>query len=278
MSIKNFIKKIIACKRKKEIIPIPHLINSDQLLKDKVAFISGGSGGIGFSIARSLIQSGCNVIIAGTNSKKMSDQISDLNESEKEHIKSYVLDLNDLSNLDETIAKASSLFGEIDIFISAAGTHTQDVDFWNMTVNEYDRILNINLKATYFLCQAFGKSMKENHKKGHILLISSSRGSEPAWSPYGISKWGINGMVKGLAQIMTPHGIIVNGIAPGPTATALLGIKDNDSIYTTSNRIGRLAVPAEISEFAKLMVSDLGNMIVGETLHISGGRGCFDIR
>ena len=51
--------------------------------------------------------------------------------------------------------------------------------------------------------------------KGHILLISSSRGSEPAWSPYGISKWGINGMTKGLAEILTPVGTIVNAIAPG---------------------------------------------------------------
>ena len=120
--------------------------------------------------------------------------------------------------------------------------------------------------------------MKDHGVKGHILIISSSRGSEPAWSPYGLSKWGTNGMVKGLAQVMIQYGIVVNGIAPGPTATDLLGVKEGDSIYTTENVIGRYAKPLEISAYAKLLVSDLGDMVVGEMLHISGGRGCFDIR
>lgn len=59
----------------------------------------------------------------------------------------------------------------------------------------------------------------------HILIISSSRGSEPAWSPYGVSKWALNGLTQGLSQMLLPHGIVVNGLAPGSTATGLIGIK-----------------------------------------------------
>lgn len=272
------IKKIISFFKKKEIVVIPHVISNDDLLKGEVAFISGGSGGIGFAIAKELLESGCKVIIAGTNQTKMKDLLAGLKDEFQQKIKPFVLDIANCSCLDQTVLKATTIFGKIDIFVNAAGVHTQDVDFWNMTSEEYDRVLNINLKSSYFLCQAFGKYMRDNNIKGHILLISSSRGSEPAWSPYGISKWGVDGMVKGLAQIMIPYGIVVNGIAPGPTATGLLGIKNGDSLYTAENVIGRLADPQEISTYAKLLVSDLGNMVVGETIRISGGRGCFDIR
>lgn len=278
MILKNIIKRVIAFRRRKEIIAIPQLIEDRNLLKNKVAFISGGSGGIGFAIAKTLLECGCKVIIAGTNKKKMFTLISELEESYRANIKDFVLNLTDLSNLEQIVSDASALFGKIDIFVSSAGSHTQNVNFWNMTTDEYDRILNLNLKASYFLCQAFGKYMRINNIKGHILIISSSRGSEPAWSPYGISKWGSDGMVKGLAKIMIPYGIVVNGIAPGPTATDLLGVKEGDSIYTTENVVGRYAMPSEISVYAKLLVSDLGNMVIGDVLHISGGRGCFDIR
>ena len=278
MGLKNLIKRVIACRKRKEIIAIPQLTGDRNLLKDKVAFISGGSGGIGFAIAKTLLECGCKVIVAGTNKSKMTALISELDDGLKMNAKGYVLNLTDLSNLEQVVIDASSQFGKIDIFVSSAGTHTQNVNFWNMTTDEYDRILNLNLKASYFLCQAFGKYMRKNNIKGHILVISSSRGSEPAWSPYGISKWGSDGMVKGLAKIMIPYGIVVNGIAPGPTATDLLGVKEGDSIYTIENVVGRYAVPSEISAYAKLLVSDLGNMVVGEVLHISGGRGCFDIR
>lgn len=276
--IKETIKRIVALAKKKEIISIPHIINNGELLKNKIAFISGGSGGIGFAIAKELLECGCKVIIAGTNQKKISNLISGLDEKIKSNAKEFIIDATDVSSFDAVVLKASSIFGKIDIFVNSAGTHTPNVDFWNMKPEEYDRILNINLKSAFFLCQAFGRYMKDNNIKGHMLLISSSRGSEPAWTPYGISKWGINGLVKGLAQIMIPYGIVVNGIAPGPTATSLLGIKDGDSLYTTQNSVGRLAETSEISVYAKLMVSDLGNMLVGEILHISGGRGCCDIR
>ena len=77
---------------------------------------------------------------------------------------------------------------------------------------------------------------------------------------------------------MSPYGIVVNTIAPGATATQLLGIEKGDSIYSEENSEGRLIMPEEIGTLAKLLVSDAGRMIVGETIHISGGRGTFDIR
>lgn len=111
-----------------------------------------------------------------------------------------------------------------------------------------------------------------------MLLVSSSRGSEPAWSPYGVSKWTLNGLTKGLAQMLLPHGIVINTIAPGSTATELIGIKKGDNLYSNENAAHRLITPDEVAQIAKIMVSDTVNMIAGEVIHVSARRGCFDIR
>ena len=120
--------------------------------------------------------------------------------------------------------------------------------------------------------------MKENYVKGSILLVSSSRGSEPAFSPYGISKWGLKGLTEGLGKMLIPYGINVNAIAPGSTATGLIGFQEGDSITSNENGMNRLIMPDEVATLAKLLVSDTGKMIDGEVIHISGGRGTFDIR
>ena len=95
---------------------------------------------------------------------------------------------------------------------------------------------------------------------------------------YRLSKWGIKGMTLGVAQQMLPYGITVNAIAPGSTSTNLLGVSDGDSIYTEDNEVSRYAMPDEIATYAKLLMSDAGNMVVGDTIYISGGRGLVSIR
>jgi NAD(P)-dependent dehydrogenase (short-subunit alcohol dehydrogenase family) len=276
--IKNLIKSIIMTSREKTIIPIVHPIDNNKILLNKVALIAGGTGGIGLAIVKSFVESGCKVILAGTNEKKINRCINQIEDCYASNIKAFILNLGDIQSFDEKIKEASDLFGRIDIFVNAAGVHTDNVDFWGMVPEEYERVMNINLKGPFFICQSIGKYMKEKKIKGHILLISSSRGSEPAWSPYGISKWGLNGLTLGLAKMMLPYGIIVNAIAPGSTATDLLDVKEGDSIYSIENGLERYAMPDEIASYAKLMVSDVGNMIVGETIRISGGRGTIDLR
>lgn len=278
MSIKKIIKKVIALSKTKTILSIPHPINSNKLLDGKIILIAGGSGGIGLAIARSCVEAGGKVIIAGTNEKKLKVITNNFSPEFSQNIKSFVLDFSKELIFDDVVSQLIGLFGKIDAFVNAAGVHTEDVNFWEMTPAEYDRILNINLRAPYFICLALGKYMKVQKIKGHFLLISSSRGSEPAWSPYGLSKWGLNGLVKGLAQMLFPYGITVNAIAPGSTATPLIGVGDGDSIYTSENGAGRLITPDEIATYACLMISDLGDMLTGDVVHISAGRGTFDIR
>lgn len=269
MNLRNKIKKIFI---KKEYMPIFHPISSSEEFEGKVVLISGGSGGIGLAIAKSLRESGAFVVIAGTNEKKLNKISKDTN------IETVIMDYSMPEMFNSIIKKVTDKYGKIDIFISSAGVHTENVDFWTVSPEEFDRVMNINLKGVFFACQDIGKYMINNGIKGSILLISSSRGSEPAWSPYGISKWGLKGLTEGLGQMFIPYGINVNSIAPGSTATRLIGIKEGDSISSEENGMNRLVMPDEVATLAKLLVSDAGKMIDGEVIHIAAGRGTFDIR
>ena len=123
------------------------------------------------------------------------------------------------------------------------------------------------------MCQAVGKYMIENKIRGHILNVSSSSALRPAWTPYQMSKWAIRGFTMGLADTLLPYGIIVNAIAPGQVATSMLGKNETDSIDNRSTPIGRYAEPDEIANLATFMVSNMGEMIVGDTFYITGGSG-----
>lgn len=272
--LKRIITGTVVALKSKNYVPIQHTVNGD-LLKDKVALITGGSGGIGFAIAKAFLESACKIIIAGTNEKKLSSKLEELGGG-----KSVILNLSSIKEIEESVSKAISIYGHIDILVNSAGIHSTKVfeNFMEVEEKDYDSIMDINLKGTYFVTQKVAKHMVVNKIHGHILNISSSTALEPAWSPYRLSKWGIKGMTLGFAQQLQPYGIIVNAIAPGSTATKLLGFKEGDSIYSADNGNHRLTLPSEIAEYAKIMVSGLGDMIVGDTLYISGGRGTIDRR
>lgn len=274
--VKHALKSFIELVKVKKIVPIQHPVDNKNMLSGKVALITGGSGGIGYAIAKSFLESGCKVIIAGTNELKLQKCVSELGIGAR----FVVLDINHVENISNQIDTAINLFGKIDILVNSAGVHSTKMmtNFFNITEKEYDYIIGVNLKGTYFVTQIISNYMIRNKIKGHILNISSSTGAEPAWSPYRLSKLGLEGLTKGLAQVLTKHNIIVNGIAPGSTATGLLGYTKGDSIYTSDNEIERYVMPDEIASYAKILVSELGDMVIGSTLYISGGRGTYDIR
>jgi NAD(P)-dependent dehydrogenase (short-subunit alcohol dehydrogenase family) len=274
--MKKNIKKIIKLLKQKEYIPIITEVEKEKILKGKVAFISGGSGGIGSAIAKKFIDSGCKVIISGTSAEKLEKISNELGEN----CKFIVLNLKNNNEYEKVLFNSIDLFGKVDILVNCAGIHTtrNDASFLNFKEEEYDNIMNINLKSVYFLSQCFSNYFIKNNIKGHILLISSSTCFEPAWSPYRLSKWGIRGLTSGMAQELTKFGIVVNSIAPGSTATQMLNYSHGDSIYTEENTNLRYIMPEEIANIALMLVSDTGNMIVGETILASGGRGRTEIR
>ena len=271
---KKIVRNIVMLFKEEKKIPIPNPINAPELLKDKVALITGGSGGIVLAMAESFLKSGAKVIITGTNEEKLRSCCKKISGQKEENLKYIVLDVLNIESMPDKIRSASTMFPEnkIDILVNSAGVVSHS-DFLDMSEKEYDNIMDINAKGTFFMSQVVAKYMIENKIKGHILNVTSSSALRPAWTPYQMSKWAVRGLTLGTADKLLPYGIVVNAIAPGPTATPMLGKNEGDTIYHPNTPAKRYAMPSEIAALATFMVSDMGDMIIGDTFYMTGGSG-----
>lgn len=271
MEIKSKLKRTLKKINGKEKIPVVEVKHENALLTGKVVLITGGSGGIGFAIAKKCLASGAKVIIAGTNEQKLTIKVE---ECYSDNIKGIIINLNDVSTFDTKIQEACRLFAEnrIDVLVNSAGINPAK-GFFDIDEKDFDNTINVNIKGTFFMSQSIARYMIANKIKGHILNLSSSSALRPAWGPYEMSKWSIKGFTVGLADTLIKHGIVVNAIAPGPTVTPMLGKREGDDLDLPNNPSGRFAMPEEIAELAVMLISDAGRLVVGDTLYATGGAG-----
>ena len=268
--LKNAVHTLIQMGKEEKIQPIIVPVEKEKLLDGKVALITGGTSGIGLAVAQAFQNAGAKVIITGTNQQKLEIALKKMGRGGK----GLLIDVRDTEHLPDKVKEAEALFEEnrIDILVNSAGVVVKH-DFWGIDEKEYDRIMDTNAKGTFFMSQAVGKAMIEKQIKGHILNVTSSSALRPAWTPYQMSKWAVRGLTLGLADTLLPYGIVVNAIAPGPTATPMLGKTEGSSISEPNNPSKRYAMPEEIASMAVYMVSDAGRMIVGDTVYMTGGSG-----
>lgn len=264
MSILHRLKRFLPQKT----VPVYISIPKEDILKGKTALVVGGCGGIGNAIAKSFMNSGCEVIITGTNEERLKIVADTIG------VKTVVLDLNRVSEISKAIDKAFTISdnNRIDILVNSAGVNIRK-NFMAFSEDDFDRVMNVNVKGSFFITQYFAQKMISNGIKGHILNVSSSSALRPAWSPYRIAKTLTSQMTQGFAEVLIQHGIIVNAIGPGPTATQMMGLKEGDSITLESCPAGRYATPEEIAYLATYLVSDMANLVVGDTVYITGGSG-----
>lgn len=268
-----FGKRPIILKQPVEIVQM----SPSNLLEGKCAIVTGGSSGIGYAIAKAILLAGGSVVITGKTEDKLIQSVNKLQLAKKPgHLLDFVV-MNQLepSSFEGAFEQILSKIGDlhIDILVNNAGTRGScNSDFGKAEESDFDTIMNTNLKGTFFFSQIVARYMKDNAIHGNILNIASSSALRPANSAYILSKWGLRALTLGMAKSLIPHGIVVNAIAPGPTATPMMNRNDSDLNFP-QNPSGRLATPEEIANMAVVMTSSMGRMAVGNILYLTGGSG-----
>jgi len=240
-------------------------------LKSKNALITGATGGIGASIAQTLVSLGANVVISGTREEKLKELQKNLGEEN-----SKILTCN-LSNIDEVEAlfdKAEELVqGQIDILVCNAGV-TKDNLALRIKNDDWDQVLNVNLKSTFILNRSAIKKMIRR-KNGRIINISSVVGftGNPGQANYVASKSGMVGMSKSFALEVASRGITINCIAPGFIQTAMTDIltESQKQSILSSIPMQQMGKPEDIATGVAFLASDEARYITGQTLHVNGG-------
>lgn len=270
----NKIKKVFKKKLEKK-IPVYIPTVQGDFLKGKTALITGGTSGIGYSIAEAFLRCGAeNIIITGRSQKKceeLAEKLKCTYSKATGHVIGIAMDISDIESVKIKFQMViSQLNNTLDILVNNVGIY-DETRFENMSEEKFDKVLNTNLKGTYFISQLVGKYMTENNIKGNILNLCSSSSYRPAIDPYMLSKWGIRGFTLGLAKTLIPYDIVVNGIAPGPTATPMLMPIDDIYLQHKTVPAKRYVAPEEIANLAVFLVSNMGRMIVGDIVCITGG-------
>ncbi len=238
-------------------------------LKKKNIIVTGASGGIGNSIIEKLHECGANILASGTRIEKLEEL-----KSKYKNIKILKFDISQDTKIEEFIEKATTeLNGGLDCIVNNAGI-TQDNLAIRMSLDEWKKVIDINLTSTFLLSKFAIKKMLKN-KSGKIINITSVVGhtGNLGQANYTASKAGIVAMSKSLAIEYAKKNININCISPGFIKTAMTDKIDEKfkEIIVSKIPSGRLGDPADIANAVLFLASNLSNYVNGETLHVNGG-------
>ncbi|CAN7729015.1 D-threitol dehydrogenase [Mesorhizobium amorphae] len=240
-------------------------------LGGKVALVTGGASGIGSAIASAFAAKGAVVGVIDINESVARAKADELGNGAK----SFVCDVADPQSVEAVFAAAQAAFGQIDIVVNSAGVAIL-APAEELTLDAWDKTIDINLKGTFLVCQAAGRALIKAAKGGKIINMASQAGSVAIdqHAAYCASKFGVIGLSKTLAAEWGKHGITVNTISPTVVLTDL-GRKawDNPRGEALKQRIptGRFAFPQEIAAAAVFLASNGADMINGADLLVDGG-------
>ena len=238
-------------------------------LKGKNIIVTGASGGIGNSIVEKLNQAGVNLLVSGTRIEKL-DELK----NKFENIRTLKFDISQIDKIEDFVENATKeLGGNLDCIINNAGV-TQDNLAIRMSLDEWQKVININLTATFLINKSVIKKMLKN-KSGKIVNITSVVGhtGNLGQANYTASKAGIIAMSKTLAIEYAKKNININCISPGFIKTAMTDKLDDKFKEAIISKIpsGRLGDPNDIANAVLFLCSNQSDYINGETLHVNGG-------
>lgn len=248
-------------------------------MQGKICLITGASSGIGRAAALLFAERGAKVIAVGRNEKELKSLRDESNAAAEEAIKIQLADVLELTQVEKVISETIASFGQIDVLVNAAGI-IMNGSIENTTLDDWDKMTNINLRAVFYLTQKCVPHLEKT--EGNIVNVSSVAGSRafPNLLAYCVSKAAIDQLTRCAALELAPKRIRVNAVNPGVVVTSLHkrgGMAEEDYAAflersKTTHPIGRVGTPEEVAELIYYLASDKASWITGVTYEIDGGR------
>ncbi|WP_028775818.1 elongation factor P 5-aminopentanone reductase [Shimazuella kribbensis] len=245
-----------------------------MLIQDRVAWVTGASGGIGSAIAIELALVGVHVAVCYYHNKQKADEVvSQCREAGGKAI-SFALDVSKEEEVSQVYQAISFSLGKPTILIHAAG-HTEVGLFQDATIDQYNRLMDVHVKGAFLLSKTILPYMLQE-QWGRIILLSSIWGSVGGATEvlYSTAKSALHGMAKSLAKEVAPSGITVNVVAPGAIDTELLRkqlSQEESQILSEEIPVGRLGTAGEIASMVTHLCGETSSYVTGQVLHVNGG-------
>jgi glucose 1-dehydrogenase len=247
---------------------------TSDTLAGKVAVITGAGTGIGVGIVEALAAAGAAVVISYNSSAEGAEELAARLREQGARVLVQGCDLREYAQVSALFAAAVATFGRVDILVNNSGI-TEPHSLLEMTPEEWDKTLNINLRGNFFCTQHAARQMIAQGSGGRIINLSSAHGfaAAPDHSHYEASKGGINLFTKACAIELAPHNIQVNAIAPGAIEVPRFFTFDNYDREEWGERIpaGRVGLPGDIGPLAVFLASEGASYITGQIIWVDGG-------
>ena len=241
------------------------------MLTNKTAAVTGGTRGIGLAIAKKFLENGANVLVMGSRKETVDKALAELAAYEG-RVMGLWPDLCDPEAVAGAFAAAKERFGSLDILANNAGISSR-TSLYDYTVEEFGKILDINVKAVFVCSQAAARIMKE--QGGGVIINTSSMVAEygqPAGCGYPATKFAVNGLTRSLARELAKDHIRVNAVAPGVTRTDMVAALPPEMVERISSGIplGRVGEPEDIANAFLYLASSQASYVTGVTLRVDG--------
>lgn len=243
-------------------------------LKDKVAIITGSSKGIGFTTALTFAREGAKVVVCGSSQENADKAVKELLAvfPDAQAI-GFKANVTDRAEMDALVAAVKEKWGRVDILVNNAGI-TSDAMLRKMTEEQFDKVIDVNLKGVFNCTKAVLETMLEQGS-GSIVNCSSVVGiyGNVGQTNYAAAKWGVIGMTKSWAKELGRKGIRVNAVAPGYTHTSMMDTVPENILKALAEKtpLQRLGKPEDIANAYLYLASDEAAFVTGTTLCVDGG-------